>query len=70
MAPIGDHKAFPTSAIEAVVLSPAVLEQFQVDACARRFVICDPEIDSANVRLFRKMTRDAGDSARAAARDG
>jgi hypothetical protein len=39
---------FPTSAVEAVVLSPAVWEQLQVDACARRFVICDPEIDSAD----------------------
>jgi hypothetical protein len=42
------HKTFPTSVIEAVALSPAVGEQLRVDACARRFVICGPEIDSAD----------------------
>jgi hypothetical protein len=39
------HKTFVTSIVEAVVLSPAVGEQLQVDACARRFFVCDPEID-------------------------
>jgi hypothetical protein len=37
---------FPASAVEAVILSPAVGEQFQVDAFVRRFVISDPKIDS------------------------
>jgi hypothetical protein len=43
-----NHTPFPTSAVEAVALSPAVGEQFQIDACARRFVICDPQINSVD----------------------
>jgi hypothetical protein len=45
---IGNHKPFPTSVVEAVLLSPAVGEQLQVDACTRRFVIRDAEIDSTD----------------------
>jgi hypothetical protein len=48
-----NHKAFPTSAIEAMALSPALGEQLQVDARRRRFIICDREIDSANFFLFK-----------------
>jgi hypothetical protein len=43
-----NHKTFPTSTIEVVLLSTAVEEQLQVDASARRCVICDPEISSAD----------------------
>jgi hypothetical protein len=43
-----DHKTFPTSAVEAMVRSPAVGEQREVDAWARGFVFCDPEIDSTD----------------------
>jgi hypothetical protein len=45
---IVNHKSFSTSVVEAVLLSPAVYEQLQVDACARRFVIDDLEIDSTD----------------------
>jgi hypothetical protein len=41
-------KLFPTSALEAMVRSPVIWEQLQVDACARQLVICDPEIESAD----------------------
>jgi hypothetical protein len=43
-----NHTAFPTSVAEAVVLLPAVRSQFQVNACATSFIVCDPEIDSAD----------------------
>jgi hypothetical protein len=46
---------FPISVIEAVTFSPAVEEQFQVDACARRFVICDSEIDSTNFNSLQNL---------------
>jgi hypothetical protein len=45
---IVNHTAFLTSVVEAVVISPAVCEQLQVDSCGRRFVIYDPEIDSTD----------------------
>jgi hypothetical protein len=41
-----NHKRFPTSAIQAVVLSPAVGEQLEIDASTGRFVICYIEINS------------------------
>jgi hypothetical protein len=44
-----NHKPFSTSAVEAMLLSLVVCEQLQVDACARRFVICDLEIDSTDL---------------------
>jgi hypothetical protein len=53
---IVNDKPFRTSIAEAVLLSPAVCDQLQVDACARRFVIWDPEIVSTDFcsvqRLF------------------
>jgi hypothetical protein len=39
---------FPKSLTEAVALSPTVQGQLQVDACARRFGVCDLEIDSVD----------------------
>jgi hypothetical protein len=44
-----NHKGFSISAIEAMLLSSAVGEQLQVDAWARRWAICDPEINSADL---------------------
>jgi hypothetical protein len=38
-----------------VALSPAVKEQLQVNACAWRFVICDPEIDSADFSSLQEL---------------
>jgi hypothetical protein len=35
-----DNKVCPTSTVEAVLLSPTVGEQLQVDACAREFDLC------------------------------
>jgi hypothetical protein len=43
-----NEKVFPTSAGEAVILSPAVAEQRQVDPCARRVDISAPAIASAD----------------------
>jgi hypothetical protein len=43
-----NNKVFPTSTVEAVLLSPAVGEQLQVDACGRGFDICASGIDSAD----------------------
>jgi hypothetical protein len=52
---IVNHTPFPTSVVEAVVLSPAVCEQLQVDACGRRFVISDPEIDSTDFTSLQSL---------------
>jgi hypothetical protein len=48
-------RLFPTSAVPVVLLSLAVEEHLQVDACARRFVICDPEINSADFSSLREL---------------
>jgi hypothetical protein len=45
---IVNHKRFPISVVEAVLLSPTDGDQLQVNAYARRFAICDPEIDSTD----------------------
>jgi hypothetical protein len=50
-----NHKAFPTSIDEAVLLSPAVGEQLQVDACARRFDICASGIDSTGFSSLQSL---------------
>jgi hypothetical protein len=52
---IVNDKPFSTSVAEAVLLSPAVCEQFQVDACARMFLICDPEIDSTDFSSLQSL---------------
>jgi hypothetical protein len=52
---IVNHTPFPTSVVEAVVLSPAASEQLQVDTCERRFVICDPEIDSTDFTSLQSL---------------
>jgi hypothetical protein len=48
-------KTFPTSVVEAVSLLPAVWEQLQIDACARRFVICDPDIHSTDFSTLHSL---------------
>jgi hypothetical protein len=48
-----NDKVFPTSTVEAVLLSPAVGEQLQVDVCGRRFDICASGIDSTDFFLFK-----------------
>jgi hypothetical protein len=53
---IVNHKPFPTSVVEAVLLSPAVCEQLQIDPCARRFVICDPKIDSTDFASLQSLS--------------
>jgi hypothetical protein len=52
---IVNDKSFSTSVVEAVLLSPAAREQLQVDACARRFVICDPDIDSCDFTSLQNL---------------
>jgi hypothetical protein len=42
------YKTIPTSVVEVVLLSTAILEELQVDAYVRRFVICDRELASMN----------------------
>jgi hypothetical protein len=54
---IVSHKSFQTSVVETMLLSPAVCEQFQVDACARRCVIDDPEIPSFDFSSLQELHR-------------
>jgi hypothetical protein len=46
---------FPTTIVEAVGLSPSVRDQLQVDACTRRYVICDSKIDSTNFSSLQNL---------------
>jgi hypothetical protein len=50
-----NNKVFPTSTVEAVLLSPAVGEQLQVAASARRFDICAPGIDSTDFSSLQSL---------------
>jgi hypothetical protein len=50
-----NDKRFPTSIVEAVLLSPAIWKHHQVDACERRFVICNPQIGLQNLLSEWKM---------------
>jgi hypothetical protein len=50
-----NDKVFPISTVEAVLLSHAVGEQLQVDACARRFDICASGIDSADFSSLQSL---------------
>jgi hypothetical protein len=50
-----NDKVFITSTVEAVLLSPAVGEQLQVDACARRFDICASGIDSTDFSSLQSL---------------
>jgi hypothetical protein len=50
-----NDKIFPTSLVDVVVVSLAVGEQLQVDACARRFAICDPAVDSADFSSLQSL---------------
>jgi hypothetical protein len=46
---------FPTSTVEGVLLSPAVGEQLQVDACGRRFDICAAGSDSTDFSSLQSL---------------
>jgi hypothetical protein len=46
---------FLTSTVEAVLLSPAVGEQLQVDACAGRFDICASGINSTDFSSLQSL---------------
>jgi hypothetical protein len=50
-----NDKVFPTSTVEAVLLSPAVGEQLHVDDCVRGFDICASKIDSTDFSLLRSL---------------
>jgi hypothetical protein len=47
--------AFASNVVEATVLSPAVLAQLSVDACARNFLISDNQIDPADFFFLQRL---------------
>jgi hypothetical protein len=50
-----NDKVFPTSTVEAVLLSRAVGEQLQVDSCGRRFDISASGIDSTDFSSLQSL---------------
>jgi hypothetical protein len=49
----GRHMA--SDLVEAVILSPAVHEQLLIDSCARTFIVCNDEVNSADFSSLQKL---------------